>query len=194
MKKPIVTLWLLGILVLCLPLSYLINVKQNTYKSEEDFMMLVLVCAPVAFLFIGGLSWIAYYFMKRNKRATAVRDALLVFTGLVVGVSAVTAPEAAKKMEKRKRFLGRDEFIQGCVKGSGQTLLPILKGELEDPEQTLENYCTCMFDKMDADPEVSEIIFDASVSNEEFDKHPRVREITNECRSEMMKELLKSAE
>jgi len=160
---------------------------------EDDFMMMVLICAPVAFLFIGGMCWVAYYFMKRSKRATAVRDALLVFTGLVVGVSAVSAPEAAKKMERRKQFLGRDEnrkgFIEGCLEAN-EASLAMLKGEIENPEQALEELCSCMYDKMEADPEVSEMLNSNNTTREEINSNRRVKEIRNECNSELLKKVL----
>lgn len=191
MKRPIVILWLLGILALCLPLSYLIIVKQQTYKNEQDFMLLVLICAVVAFLFIGAMCWGVYYFLKKRGNTGAAKTALMIFTGLVVGVSAVSAPEGLKKMKQRAMYLNkgeyRKEFIKGCVEETKRSLLSVLEGETNSPEQKLEDYCSCSYDKMEADLEVSEMMMDESVSNEEFQNHSRVKEIRNECMGELMK-------
>lgn len=187
MKKPFVILWLLGILAFCLPASYLSNLNTNTYSN--DYAILVPSVAIGVFIILGAISWLVYYIMKRRKRSTATRDALILFTSLVLLGTFGQLPDAGRKMNARNRFLNREndrkEYMEGCLKSARTGMLPMLQDEVEDPEKAIEQYCACTYDKMELDPEVSDML-DGGVNAEEFQNHPQVKKIISDCVYELL--------
>lgn len=192
MKKSLIILWLLGILVLCFPLSYVTNVVSNTYMPADDFQILVIVCTFGGFIFLGLIAWLIYYILKRRKHSKPAKLALTIFTLLVVAVPAVSSTEFAKKNKRRQAYLYmrvfETSFIKSCVDKGKSTMKPLMaESGIDSLDQKIEGYCRCSFDKMEFDDEIKDKIMDESVPMDEVMRDPKVVKMATDCATDFFK-------
>lgn len=198
MQRSHVILWLTGIFLLCIPMSWVVLMKDNAGATTNEKIILLSICTPLAFAMIGGICWLVYRLLKKRELAgNPTKASLFIFTGLVVGVTGITAPEAAKAIERHNKYAREDEFheefVRGCIESGQKTLIPMLKNEVKDPQKSLDNYCNCFYDSIYVDYEANEIMNDPDISNEEFSNHPKIREIRSKCQALMMEEVFETA-
>lgn len=191
MKKSLVLLWLLGLFGLSLLASYLVGVHQHPYAPAKDLYILVPATAAGIFIIIGVVCWIVYYVLKRRNNPNRTKIALLVFTGLMVCGIAGSFKNGMKGLKKRSQYLHRDEFKEGFIKScveEGKKNMSMFENEgIEDPGAKIKNYCDCVYDKIEADPEVMDMMNDESLPMDEVMNDKRVVKMATECAVEMFK-------
>lgn len=180
----------MAILALCLPLSYILNVIKNYNMPQNDFIIIVIICTFVGFLFIGFLCWIAWRIMKKQGVEKATTISLWIFTGLVVAVSVVSLPEFNEKIEKRNRSLFmegfREGFMEKCNTAETREQMAAAMDEKRSDslDVKLENYCSCIAWGIESDEELVTRMMDEKVPVQDINNDPRVREIAMDCAME----------
>jgi hypothetical protein len=191
MKKSLVLLWLIGLFVLSLVASYLVALHQHPRASTKDLTILVLAAGAGIFVIIGLVCWIVYFVLKRRGHPNRTKIALLVFTGLVACGIAGSFPNGIKGLKKRNQYLHQAEFKQGfiesCVQEGKKNVAALEQEGIKDAETKVEDYCSCVYDKIEANDEIMEMMSDDVMPMEQVMNDKRVIKMATECAMDTFK-------
>lgn len=104
MKKLKLYGWILVLFLLSIPAGFLTILTEQPYTDKSDYPLLLIVGTIGVTIFVGSLSLIPYFVLKRQHSDYALKRAMQCYTFFAMALIAVAVYKFPEAMKKRDRF------------------------------------------------------------------------------------------
>ncbi|WP_341907461.1 hypothetical protein [Fluviicola taffensis] len=181
MKRGKLYLWILILFLLSIPAGFLTILTEQPYTPKSEYLLILIVGTFGVTIFVGSLSLIPYFVLKRNHSDYALKRALQCYTFFALALIAVATFKYPEAMKKRDRFhfsLYYEPIFKKIITKSieaGEEVLPasIMKNR--------EAFCFCIINKMEYNDQIIEQLRMGKDPEDLYYTDPEVKKIKHDC-------------